>query len=51
MEPFPAFLFIIKTNYGKIIASFVDSKLESTRGMEYIEINGKKYSKGKLINN
>ena len=39
MEPFPAFLVIIKTNFGKIIGWFVDSKLESTNGMRY-EING-----------
>ena len=49
MKPFTAFLVIIKTNFGKIIASFVDSKFESTRGMRY-EINGIKYI-GKLINN
>ena len=42
MEPFTAFLVIIKTNFGQIIASFVDSKLESTRGMK-CRINGKKY--------
>ena len=49
MKRFSAFLVIIKTNYGKIIAWFVDSKFESTRGMSY-EINGEKYI-GKLINN
>ena len=49
MKPFSAFLVIIKTYYGKIIALFVDSKFESTRGMQ-CEINGFKYS-GKLINN
>ena len=50
MEPFSAFLVIIKTNFGKIIASFVDSKLESTRGME-CEIVGEEYINGKQINN
>jgi hypothetical protein len=50
MKPFSAFLVIIKTNYGKIIGLFVDSKYESTRDMEF-EINGKKNSLGKLINN
>jgi hypothetical protein len=49
MKPFSAFLVIIKTNFGKIIALSVDSKFESTRGMRY-EINGKQYS-DKLINN
>ena len=49
MKPFSAFLVIIKTNFGKIIALSVDSKFESTRGMGY-EINGIKY-RGKLINN
>ncbi len=50
MEPFSAFLVIIKTNFGKIIGWFVDSKFESTREMEY-EINGKEYTDCKLINN
>ncbi len=50
MKPFSAFLVIIKTNFGQIIAQFADSKFESTRGMRY-EINGKKYRDGKLINN
>ena len=50
MKPFSAFLVIIKTNFGKIIALSVDSKFESTRGMK-LEINGKKYRGGKLINN
>ena len=49
MEPFPAFLVIIKTNFGKIIGQFGDSKFESTRGMNF-ESNGEEYS-GKLINN
>ncbi len=50
MKPFSAFLVIIKTYYGKIIALFVDSKFESTRGMRY-EINRKKYINGKVTNN
>ena len=50
MKPFTAFLVIIKTNFGQIIASLVDSKFESTRGMK-LEINGKKYRDGKLTNN
>jgi hypothetical protein len=50
MKPFSAFLVIIKTNFGQIIAKFVDSKFESTKGMRY-EINGIKYRDGKLINN
>ena len=50
MKPFSAFLVIIKTNFGQIIALFVDSKFESTRGMRF-EINGKKCRDGKLINN
>jgi hypothetical protein len=49
MKPFSAFLVIIKTNFGKIIGLFVDSKFESTREMRY-EINGKEYT-GKLMNN
>ena len=49
MESFPAFLVIIKTNFGKIIGWFVESKFESTRGME-CNVNGKKYT-GKQINN
>ncbi len=50
MKPFPAFLVIIKTNYGRIIGTFVDSKFEITRGMEY-EFNGCKYKDTKVINN
>ena len=50
MKPFSAFLVIIKTNFGQIIASFVDSKFESTRGME-CEINGVEFKIIKLINN
>jgi len=50
MEPFSAFLFIIKTNFEQIIASFVDSKFESTRTME-CKINCEKYTRTKLINN
>ena len=50
MKSFSAFFVIIKTNFGKIIGWFVDSKFESTRGMEY-ENNGFKYIDGKLINN
>ena len=34
MKPFSAFLVIIKTNFGKIIGLFIDSKFESTRGTE-----------------
>ena len=49
MKPFSAFLVIIKTNFGKIIGWFVDSKFESTRGMK-CEINRFKLS-GKLTNN
>jgi hypothetical protein len=48
MEPFTAFLVIIKTNFGQIIAWSVDSKFESTRGMKY-EINGDVCT-GKQIN-
>ncbi len=48
MQPFPAFFVIIKTHLGKVIGCFVDSKFESTRGME-CKVNGKKYT-GKLIN-
>ncbi len=50
MEPFPAFLVIIKTNFGKIIAQFVDSKFESTYDMVF-EINGEKHINCKQINN
>ena len=50
MKPYSAFLVIIRTNFGKIIGLFVDSKFESTRGMEF-EINGFKNSNCKVINN
>ena len=41
MKDFPAFLIIIKTNFGKIIALFIDSKYESTIDM-FIEEYGEK---------
>ena len=49
MKEFPAFFILIKTNFGKVIAQFVDSKYESTRNMKF-EINGKNYTDGKLTN-
>ena len=49
MKPYSAFLVIIRTNFGKIIGLFFDSKFESTKDMK-CEINGKEYI-GKLINN
>ena len=30
MENYPAFLFLIKTNFDKLIATFVHSKFENT---------------------
>ena len=50
MKQFPAFFVRIYTNFGKIIAQFVDSKYESTRNMSF-EINGKRYRGEKLTNN
>jgi hypothetical protein len=47
MEPFPAFLVIIKTDSGKDIGCFVYSKFESTRGKK-CKVNKKQYT-GKLI--
>ena len=35
MENYPAFLFLIKTDFDKLIAIFVHSKFENTEGMEY----------------
>ena len=49
MKQFPAFFVRIYTNFGKIIAQFVDSKYESTRNMK-CKINGKEYT-GKLTKN
>ncbi len=48
--PYSAFLVIIRSNLGKIIGCFFESKFESTRGMEY-EINGFNNTNAKLINN
>ena len=42
MKEFPAFLIIIKTSFGKIIAYFIDSKYESTRDKEF-KVNGEYY--------
>ena len=39
MKNYPAFLLLIKTNYDKFIATFVDSKFENTEGMK-IEVDG-----------
>ena len=49
MKPYSAFLVVLRTNFGKIIACFVDSKFESTRDME-CDINGEENT-GKLIKN
>ena len=35
MENYPAFLFLIKTHFDKLIATFVHSKYENTKGMEF----------------
>ena len=35
MKDYPAFLVLIKTNFDKLIATFVDSKFESTNEMKY----------------
>ena len=50
MKPFTAFLVIIKTNYGRIIGTFVDSKFLSTRDMKVERVDGI-YKDTKLINN
>ena len=49
MKEFPAFFVRIMTNFGKIIAQFIDSKYESTRDMKF-KINGKKCTGYKLTN-
>ena len=48
MKEFPAFFILFYTNFGKVIACFIDSKYESTRNMKF-EINGENYS-GKQTN-
>ena len=48
MKEFPAFFIRIYTNFGKVIAQFVDSKYESTRDLKF-EVNGEEFS-GKLTN-
>ena len=50
MKPYSAFLVIIRTNFGKIIGLFVESKFESTRGMQ-CEINGTVLTGAKITNN
>ena len=35
MENYPAFLFLIKTGFDKLIATFIHSKFENTEGMKY----------------
>ncbi len=50
MKKFSAFLVIIRTNFGKIIGLFVDSKFESTRGMK-CKVSGEEYTDRKLITN
>ena len=35
MENYPAFLFLIKTDFDKLIAIFIHSKFENTEGMKY----------------
>ena len=48
MKHFPAFLLLIKTNFDKLIALFVDSKFECTKDMSYV-VDGEGWI-GKLIN-
>ena len=49
MKDFPAFLFLIKTNFNKLIGTFVHSKFENTKGMKF-EM-GEKTWDDKLTNN
>ena len=39
MKDYPAFLILIKTNFDKLIALFVDSKFENTKDTQ-IQIDG-----------
>jgi hypothetical protein len=48
MKQFPAFLILMKTNFGKFIARFVDTKFESTKGKTFEE-GGERYP-GKQTN-
>ena len=50
MKEFPAFLIIVKTNFDKVIAQFIDSKFESTRDME-LKVGEFTENNCKLINN
>ena len=45
MKQFPAFLILINTDYDKFIARFVDTKFESTKGMEFEEGGKRGYGK------
>ena len=49
MKDFSAFLILLKTNFGKVVAYFYETKFESTRDMSF-ELDGIE-SNGKLINN
>ena len=49
MKQFPAFLILMKTNYDKFIARFVDTKFESTKGMTFEE-GGETWNGGKQSN-
>ena len=49
MEVFPAFLVIIKTNFGKIITCFVDSKFDSTNLWDLESIGKIMYSNKQIM--
>ena len=49
MENYPAFLFLIKTNFDKLIATFVHSKFENTKGMEYERYSDCKETKHEIV--
>ena len=48
MKQFPAFLILMKTNFDKFIAKFVDTKFESTEEMTFEE--GGRERNGKQTN-
>jgi len=49
LKDYPAFLFLIKSDFNKFIGVFVDSRYESTEKMEF-KVSDKKWKGKQAVN-
>jgi hypothetical protein len=49
LKDYPAFLFLIKSDFNKFIGVFVDSKYESTEKMDFI-VNDQRWAGKQAVN-